>query len=156
MTSKLLLTLKNDIIEGSSSQNVWCCSQRGGGSLTVWPFISPSSTPEYPSKPSLSHTESLHCILACILSIYLVHGPLTQVLSLGVGRKFSYTPFSFEACRPNSLLRGHFACTHTPPRGEELVPFTSRHRWLLEISPLCWLTTALMVQKQWWIRLLML
>lgn len=108
----------------------------GDGSLTVWPFISPSSTSEYPSKPSLSHTETLSCILACILNIYLVHVPLTQFLSLGVGRKFSYIPFSFKACIPNGLLHGHFVYTYTPPHGEELVSFTSRHRWLLEISPL--------------------
>lgn len=139
LTGKLPLTLKSDIIERSSSQNVRCCSQWGDGSLTVWPFISPSSTSEYPSKPSLSHTESLSCILACSLNIYLVHVPLTQFLSLGVGRKFSYIPFSFKACIPNSLLHGHFVYTYIPPHGEGLVSFTSRYQWLLEISPLYWL-----------------
>lgn len=117
------------------------CDAAHNGEVAVWlcdlSFLLPQ--PQNIPPNLLFHIQNLLCILACILSIYLVHGPLTQVLSLGVGRKFSYTPFSFEACRPNSLLRGHFACTHTPPRGEELVPFTSRHRWLLEISPLCWL-----------------
>lgn len=108
---RLPLALKRDITEGSRSQNVWCCSQWGDGSLTVWPFMFPSSTSEYPSKPSLSHTESLSCILAYILNINLVHVPLTQSLSLGVGRKFSYIPFSFKACIPNSLLHGHFVYT---------------------------------------------
>lgn len=84
--------------------------------------FSPSSTPEYPSKPSL-HIQNLLCILACILSIYLVHGPLTQVLSLGVEGIQLYTLFSFKHA---DLI---VCCVVILPvlthlHVEELVPFT--------------------------------
>ena len=108
------------------------------GEMAVWlcdlSFLLPQ--PQNTPPNLLFHIQKLSCILACILNIYLVHVPLTQFLSLGVGRKFSYIPFSFKACIPNGLLHGHFVYTYTPPHGEELVSFTSRHRWLLEISPL--------------------
>lgn len=76
------------------------CDAAHNGEVAVWlcdlsflSFLNPRI-----SLQTFSFTYRI-CSASSLLSIYLVHGPLTQVLSLGVGRKFSYTPFSFEACR---------------------------------------------------------
>lgn len=126
MTSKLLLTLKDSIRELVHKM----CDAAPDGEVAVWlcdlSFLLPQ--PQNIPPNLLFHIQNLLCILACILSIYLVHGPLTQVLSLGVGRKFSYTPLLLEACRPNSLLRGHLpVLTHLHVE-RNLFPSLPRHR----------------------------
>ena len=132
-----------------------CVHGAQNGKVAVWlydlSFLFPPlalllQPPEYPSKPAFSHRESL----SYILDTSLIHVPLTQFLSLGIGRKFTviYPSFSKHEYLIACWVVILSVFKHLQTKRNLFPPLLGIND--LEISPLYWLKQYLSVSSIHW------